>query len=226
MKYGIIGALDTEIILLKDNMKIKNERNICGLDFFEGTIRDKEVTLVCSSVGKVNATVCTDIIVREFNSDAVINVGIAGGMANHLQTLDIVISDQIEFHDQDQVMKKYYPFRSHFEADGKLIELCRKACNNIEDRIFQYYVGKIATGDVFVTDSKIRDDILQKFNPYCVEMEGAAIAQVAHMNNRPFVIIRSISDNADENANQTYDNFMDQAAKHSSQIVLKMLEMN
>ena len=226
MKYGIIGALDAEVALLIENMVVNREVKLCGSTYCDGMLCGVPATVVCASVGTINAAVCADIIIREFGAQAVVNVGIAGAVDRRLHILDVVVSTDVIFHDMDPTMDEYYPYAHCFKADERLIALCVRACEVYKERDFACYTGRIATGDRFVDDSAVKADIVARTAPFCVEMEGAAIGQVAYMHSVPFIVIRTMSDNADEAADKTYDDFMDRAARHSADILMNMLRLS
>lgn len=227
MTWGIIGALDQEIALIKENMEVRESKFIYGSTFYAGTIYGQEAVLVCCSIGKVNAAACASIVLREFGADAVINIGIAGCAAPELGTLDVVISSEAVFHDiYSGFMRNYYPYTDVFKADQKLIDLAVKTCDALPDKNFKYKVGKVATGDVFVEKKEVKQGIVDLCNPDCLEMEGASIAQVAYMNEKPFLIIRTMSDDAEDGATALYDNFIDLAAHNSASIILNMIQNN
>ena len=223
MIRGIIGALPEEVALLCDAMDISGQEQHYGSTFYRGTLEDQQVAVVCCSIGKVNAALCASLMIREMKADAVINVGIAGAVDKRLKVLDVVLSTNAAFHDAEPLMKNYYPFRLDFDADQKLLALAQKVCGELSE--FTYYSGPIATGDVFVQGGAIKDKIVERLSPLCVEMEGAAIAHAAFVNDKPFLIIRTMSDSADDEAAMTYDTFKDRAAEQSAHIVRHMLRL-
>lgn len=223
MIWGILGALDEEIVLIKDKMVVESQTSLYGRIFYKGTIYDKKVVLACCGIGKVNATMCATALINIFNCTQVINVGIAGATGSGLNVLDIVLSQKTVFHDQDAVMLKYYPKTEFFRADANLLNLAKSVCDNISD--VNYRVGLIATGDVFVNNNDIKSNIINKYNPDCVEMEGCAIAHVCSCSDIPFLIIRCMSDSADDSAKNTYDNFLELSANKSATIILNMLKI-
>ena len=220
MKYGIIGALDEEVRLLKSEMNVKKVANACGCRFYDGDLEGKRVCVVCCSVGKINAAVCATILVREMGCDAVINVGVAGAMGKGLHPLDVVLSKDVVLHDVSPIAAKYYPFTLTFPADPVLLSAAKAVCSDGVN----YRVGRIATGDQFVEGGELRSRIEREFAPDAVEMEGGAVAQVCYMNSAPFLIIRTMSDSADEGANESYDNLLERAAQQSARIVKGMLK--
>ena len=211
MRYGIIGALDEEIALVKEQMTEVKEHKLYGRSFYTGRIGEKEIVLVCCGVGKVNA-------------EAVINIGIAGAIGAGIGVMDVVLSTEAAFHDQDEVMVKYYPFRRSFQADPALLALAQMACEGVTIH-GKVVSGLIVSGDRYVTDNAIKQSLRERFDPCCTEMGGAAIAHASYVNDTPFLIIRTMSDSADDGADESYDNFIDTAAHQSAAIVLKMLEL-
>ena len=224
MTYGIIGALEEEVALVREKMTDVAGRELYGRTFYTGRIGKKEIVLVCCGIGKVNAALFANAVIREFHADAVINVGIAGAVAPGIGVMDVVISTEAAFHDQSPIMEKYYPYKKFFEADPALARLCCRACGELPLH-GRYLCGRIVTGDVFVNDRAVKQDLIERFAPSCTEMEGAAIAHASYVNSTPFLIIRTMSDSADDNADTAYDNFIEAAARQSASIVLKMLEL-
>lgn len=223
MVWGIIGALPEEVGLLCNAMEIESQEQHYGSTFYCGRLEGQQVVVVCCSIGKVNAALCTSLVIREMKADVIINVGIAGAMDKQLKVLDVVLSTNVAFHDTAPIMKDYYPFRMDFDADEKLLSLALHACKQLGE--FTYYSGRIATGDVFVQGGKVKQRIIEHLVPMCVEMEGAAIGQTAFVNEKPFLIIRTMSDSADDDAAMTYDTFKNRAAEQSAHIVRKMLNL-
>lgn len=226
-KYGIISAMQIESNLIVENMALTKVIKLCGFKFHIGTIGDVEVVLTNCSVGKVNAACCTQALIDHFKVDYIINTGIAGAINHRLKLKDIVISSDTTYFDVRKIqMKTCYPYQENFKASKELIDIYVEACKQILPIDNSYYVNRIASGDNFVSDDKLKQSIAEEFTPYCVEMEGAAIGHVSHLNNIPFVIIRSISDLADDVAESVYDNFEKEAALQSAKITIKMLELS
>lgn len=222
---GIIGAMDIEIELIKEKIIIKDEVKHAGFTFYVGKYKDLNIVLTTCGVGKVNASSCTQILIDKFNVTKIINTGIAGSLNEKVGLCDIVISDNVTYHDVRKTqMKSCFPFKEFFTADNELIKLAVKAYECISPKDYIYHIGRIVTGDAFICEDNLKKTIINRYNPYCVEMEGAAIGHVAEINEVPFVVIRSISDNADESAVLNYDEFESIAAYNSSMIILNMLE--
>lgn len=223
---GIIGAMNVEIELLKDRIRIDRKENIAGFDFFLGYVDGKNVIITCCGGGKVNAASCTQILIDRFDVDCIINTGIAGGLHESVKICDVVISNNVTHHDVRKAqMESCFPFKIHFEASDKLIEAAIKACELFHIDGWNYHTGRIISGESFIDDSEVKKRLIRDYSPHCVEMEGSAIGHVAHINNIPFVIIRSISDNADDDATISYKEFEAIAANRSAEIVLSMIKI-
>jgi len=228
MKYGIIGAMDLETKLLIETMKQPVETQIAGMFFYTGLLKGVEAVVVTSGVGKVNAAACAQILITHFGVDHLINTGVSGAIHHELEVGDIVISTDCMEHDFD-VTGFGYKYgviprmeTSVFVADEQLVKRAIEASEK-EVTDHKTMTGRIVSGDQFISSIERKDFILQHFDAATTEMEGAAIAHVAHLNNVPFVIIRSMSDKADGSAHVNYDEFAVIAAHHSSNIILNML---
>ena len=228
-KIGIIGAMDIEVAGLKADMEIKREIRKAKMNFCEGVLKGHDVVVVKSGIGKVNAAVCTQILVDEFQVDAVINTGIEGSLNAKIDIGDIVISTDVVHHDMDAVNFGYEPGQIpqmdvfSFAADETLAKLAEEACLEVNPEISVFH-GRIVSGDQFVADKAVKERIVNLFHGYCTEMEGASIAQAAYLNEVPFVILRAISDKADDSASEDYPTFEKKAAQHCINLVEKLLE--
>lgn len=223
---GILGAMDLEIELLRNKMNVVKKKNIAGFNYYIGKIQGKDVVVACCGVGKVNAASCTQILIDKFKVDCIINTGIAGGLHSEVKISDLVISKNVTYHDVSKnQMKNFFPFKEYFEGDKRLIKSAIKACKLYKTEDWNYYIGRIVSGEFFVSDNEMKKNIIEEYSPYCVEMEGAAIGHVAYINNIPFIVIRCISDNADDGANINYDTFEKKSAEHSANIVFNMVGM-
>lgn len=226
MKIGIISAMSIEMKLIKERIKIIEIKEHAGFEFIIGKFKNINVVLTTCSVGKVNAACCTQILIDNFNVTEIINTGIAGSLNKNVKICDVVISDDVTYHDVRQAqMKRNFPFKEFFIASERLKNLAIKAYEETSTNEHNCHIGRIVTGEAFVSENSLKDTIINNFSPYCVEMEGGAIGHVAEINNIPFIIIRSISDNADDDAKVNYDDFEAMASNNSAAIVLKMLEI-
>lgn len=226
---GIIGAMEIEVAELKKQMKNSNVTAVAGMDFFQGTLNGKEVVVVRSGIGKVNAAVCTQVLADRFQVSAIINTGIAGSLKKEINIGDIVLSTDTVQHDMDATgfgypvgqipqMKEF-----SFQADEKLRALAAECCLKVNPDI-QVFQGRVVSGDQFVSDKVKKNWLTETFHGFCTEMEGAAIAQASYLNHIPFLIIRAISDKADDSATMDYSEFEEKAAKHSVNLILAIVQ--
>ena len=204
-RVGIIFAMEEELVALKEYLKLEKEYNIFNLTFYEGIINGVECVLVESGVGKVNAARTTQILIDKYSVDYLINVGSAGGVNKELNILDIVIGDKLVQYDFDISGAGNYEkgeicgIGKFFESDGRLVELSKQIIENMEGRDFNIVVGAIGSADLFCTDPNLGAKIREEFGVECVEMEGAAIAQVCVLDSIPFLVIRGVSDSPNGN---------------------------
>lgn len=226
---GIIGAMDEEVNLLKEEMQDVTINTKAGMDFYQGKMEDKDVVVVRSGIGKVNAGICTQILADEYNVEAVINTGIAGSLNADINIGDIVLSTDALQHDMDATGFGYEPGviprmdTSLFLADKKLRELAKACCKRVNTDI-NVFEGRVVSGDQFISTKDKKEYILKTFHGYCTEMEGAAIAQAAYLNNIPFLIVRAISDKADDSATEDYPAFERKAIMHSVNLMREMIK--
>ena len=226
--YGIIGAMDIEVALIKDAMTVERQIDKAGMNFCEGTLGGKKLVVVKCGVGKVNAAICVQILKDDFDITHVINTGIAGSLDNRLDISDLVVSDNAVYHDFDVSLFGYKRGQvpgldvHFFPADSELKERLVSACKQA-DPTHKLLLGTIASGDRFVSDSGIKDEIKKEFDALCCEMEGCAIAHAAYLNGIPFCILRKISDKADGSALEDYPSFEKKAAHACSEIIIYMM---
>lgn len=225
---GIIGAMNEELEVLLADMSNKKEEKKNDLTFYEGDVWGQHVVAVVSGVGKVNAASCAQILASEYKVSSLINIGVAGGVSKDIYPGDVVIGDTYVQHDVDTTVfgdkVGQIPRMDifDFKADETLLNLAKEAAASVTD--VKSYVGRIVSGDQFIADSEKVKWLESEFNAMAVEMESAAIAQVAHLNNIPFVIIRSISDNANNGASMDYEEFIPIGVKNSTSILKAMFE--
>ena len=227
MKVGIIGAMEAEVALIKENMAITRTVEKARMVFYEGAIGSTSVVVVRSGIGKVNAGMCVQILADCFNVTHLINTGVAGSLCNDLNIGDVVVSTEAVYHDVDATVFGYAPGEipqmgiAAFPADEQLrkaaVEAVRTAAPDISAM-----EGRIASGDQFIAAAEQKAGIFEKFAPLCTEMEGAAIAQAAYLNGIPFVILRAISDKADGSDLVDYPVFEKKAAADCARITETM----
>lgn len=223
-KIGIIGAMELEVETLKAKMDVRNKTTKARMEFFEGTLNGVEVVVVRSGVGKVNASMCTQILADVFEVTNIINTGVAGSLDASIDIGDIVVSTDVCQHDMDATGFGY-PLgeipqlgMSSFPADEKMAALAKSVCEKVNSEI-KTFSGRIVSGDQFICDKNVKEKIVSNFHALCTEMEGAAIGQAAYLNGIPFVILRAISDKADDSAEVDYPAFEREAAKHCANLV-------
>ena len=238
VKVGIIGAMDIEVKMLKSLLKpLSQEKDIRLTEagscvFMEGLLDGIPVVIVQSGVGKVNAALCAQRLILQYGVTHIINTGIAGAMAHGLKVQDVVLSTDALYHDMDAVGFGYKITEipgmkcSDFKADTKLIEAAEKAFASLKEAEGHSLVkGRIATGDQFISSKDVKAKIVENCSPACVEMEGAAIAQACFLNQTPFIIIRCMSDMADDNGETTYSFNEAAAATLSAKLVQKLISL-
>lgn len=227
MKVGIIGAMDEEIALLLNTMNDKEEMTVAGCLFVSGSLEGKEVVLLKSGIGKVNAAMAATILHERFSPTHIINTGSAGGFAEDLEVGDLVISTEVVHHDVDVTAFNYAygqvpGMPATYKADEWLVSLAEETVKGMDINSRR---GLIATGDSFMEDPERVEFVRGKF-PHMLasEMEAAAIAQVSHHYGVPFVIIRALSDLAGRKSSVSFDQFLDKAAKHAAQLIIGVLK--
>ncbi len=230
-KIGIIGAMEMEVAYLKE--QISKDTLLCttraGMTFYSGYINSIPVVLCMCKVGKVNAAICTQIMCDIFGVTHIINTGVAGSLDSRIDIGDIVISTCAIQHDMD-VHNFGYEYGQvpglevvGFEADKKLIQLTKQAIKNTDSDI-KVFEGIVLSGDQFVRDNATKKKLKERFGGLCCEMEGAAIAQVAFLNDVAFIIVRAISDKADGSDSELYEVFEKKAAIHCAHLVKYILD--
>ena len=221
---GIIGAMDEEVADIVKCMQVSEMCELAQMTFRAGRLEDKDVVIVRSGIGKVNAAVCAQILCDRFKVDGIINTGIAGSLNAKIDIGDVVLSEDVLHHDMDATGFGY-PLGQiprmdtlSFKGDERLIGLAKEACASVAPEI-GVHLGRVVSGDQFVSDSALKKRIVENFGGYCTEMEGAAIAQTAYLNNIPFLVIRAISDKADDSANMDYAEFEAMAIRNLVNII-------
>ena len=228
MKIGIIGAMVEEVSELKASLQDAKVTKIARMEFCEGSFGNTDVVVVQSGIGKVNAAACAQILINHFGVTHVMNTGVAGSLNSKIDIGDIVVSTDAMYHDVDATIFGYAKGEvpqvgtASFVADEMLrraaVEAVKEAAPDIH--VFE---GRVVSGDQFISSREVKNNIRDTFQGDCTEMEGAAIAQVAYINEVPFVIIRAISDKADDSGQEAYDVFEKKAAMHCAHVVEYMI---
>ena len=225
---GIIGAMEEEVAALKEDMIVEETVEQASMVFCKGQLCGKDVVVVRSGIGKVNAGICAQILIDRFHADTLINTGIAGSLDARINIGDLVISTDALHHDMDAVNFGYEPGQIPrmdtlaFPADEALVKKAVEANQKANPKIHTF-TGRIASGDQFIATGEVKDRIAETFHPLCVEMEGAGIAQAAYLNKVSYVIIRAISDKADNSATMDYPTFEKQAIAHSVRLMKELV---
>lgn len=227
--YGIIVAMQEEMKEIENIMTEKENQKIYELDFIKGKINSTEVVLVEAGIGKVNAARTAQILINKFNIDAIINVGTAGSANEELDIGDIVIGSKLVQHDFDLTGMGYSKgyiknLGQYMESDNELIKKMEQTILTMQDNKFKIKIGVIASGDIFCTSLEMKKKIRTDFNAEAIEMEGAAIAQVCKLDNIPFIVIRSISDNPNGNNNITFKEFLEKASRRCAIVIKEFLD--
>ena len=229
IKIGIIGAMKSEVEDLQGAMQISQRVKKADMDFCEGTLGGMNVVVVQSGIGKVNAGICAQLLIEKFSVTHIINTGAAGSLNAKLDIGDIVVSIDAAQHDFNVsaigFKKGEIPFtgKVFFEADSDLRQRAMRAINKALPNVAGIE-GRICSGDQFISSQAEKDRIVAEFSGDCAEMEGGAVAQVCHLNGVPFVILRAISDKADNSSHMDFGEFEKKAARNSSALVRFMLE--
>ena len=229
MTIGIIGAMDVEIAALRDQMEIRETITAARMTFFCGRLGQTEAVLVKSGVGKVNAGICVQLLIDRFHATHIINTGVAGSLNNSIDIGDIVVSTEAMFHDVDATVFGYVRGEIpqlgivSFPADPFLRSEALRAVRTAAPEV-KAFEGMVISGDQFISTHEKKEDLMNSFCACCAEMEGAAIAQASWLNQVPYVILRAISDKADESVEESYAEFEGKAARHCADIVSYMVQ--
>ena len=225
---GIIGAMEEEVAHLKEAMQVEKTVERAAMTFVKGKLDGKDVVVVRSGIGKVNAGICAQILADLFEVDTLINTGVAGSLDAALDIGDIVISTDAVQHDMDVSalgdavgqIPRMDTFA--FPADERLVQLAVQA-NEEANPDIHTFTGRVVSGDQFVSDGAVKERLVTQFQAKCTEMEGAAIAQAAYLNKISCVIIRAISDKADNSSTMDYAAFEKQAITHTVRLVRNLM---
>lgn len=232
MKIGIICAMKEEFELISKDIEIEKTIKKSNLEFLIGTLNKKNVVGVICGIGKVNAAICTQILISEFSCTHILNSGVAGGIDSKVNFKDVIIAEDLVQHDVD-VRKFGYKLGEipnigtySFKCEKKLLELAEKTCLKIckENKNFNYHIGRIVTGDQFISDNKLSKNLQETFDALACEMESGSIAQTCYLNNIPFLIIRAVSDTGGDVAENEFNNFLKESSKNSYIIIKNIIK--
>ena len=241
---GILGAFQKEVTMLQEQLTDAQDHQIEGMRFVTGTLKDKKVVVAWTGVGKVNAAVTATLLIEHFRPTQVIFTGIAGGINPNLAPGDIVIAEQTAHHDMGIMWPDEFQYRGvsnpldgrrnpvFFPADERLLELAEKAARQVSLKAIgtsekatvpKIVRGVVVTGDVFVASTEKCNELRHKLKADAVEMEGAAVAQICYQRSIPHLVIRSISDKADEKAREDLMMFQEMAAENSARFIVEIV---
>ncbi|MGN0395059.1 MAG: 5'-methylthioadenosine/adenosylhomocysteine nucleosidase [Coprococcus sp.] len=226
---GIIGAMDEEVAKLKDMIEELQVIHKAGMDFYHGNIYNRQVVVVKCGVGKVNAAMCTQAMIDSFSVGAIINTGIAGSLDATIDIGDIVFATDTVEHDMDVAALGYAPGvipdtpKSFFETDNKLLMSAKKAADLAKLPV-HIFTGRVVSGDQFISNKEKKNWLVSTFGGSCAEMEGAAIGHVASLNEVPYLVVRAISDKADDSADMDYPTFAAQAIDNSIKLMTEFIK--
>ena len=228
---GIIAAESKEMNEIKKLMKNIEEKDLFNLQFFTGKIEEEECVLVECGEGKVNAARTTQIMIDNFKIDKLVNVGSAGAINEDLNVKDVVIADKLVQYDFDISGLGYEKgeicnIGKYIYCDKTLVEECKKAIENIENESYKVVIGTIATADSFCDKPEIAKMVRKEFNAECVEMEGAAVAQVCYLDKIRFLVIRGISDTPNGNNKIDFRKYLEIASKQSAKILQNLIKID
>lgn len=221
---GIIGAMDAEVAELKERMTDVTVISSSSMEFYRGKLNGAEAVVVRAGIGKVNAACCAQALMDKFPVDCLINTGIAGSLQAQIDIGDIVLSTDAVEHDMDAAIFGYragqipgMPVHA-FVADAALRQMAKESCEaaNLDIRVHE---GRVVTGDQFISGKEKKAWLVREFDGCCTEMEGAAIAHAAYLSGIPFLIVRAISDKADDSAQMDYPSFEAKAIEHSVRLM-------
>lgn len=228
-KIAVIGAMEQEVAILREQLNNRQTEVHGPCIIYTGLIEQHEIILVQSGVGKTAAAMATTLLLDNHHPDIVLNTGSAGGFASDLNVGDLVISNQVRHHDVDLTAFGFeigqgFGFPAAFDSNPALIERAQRAASLQPE--LQSKVGLICSGDSFMACPEKVSLTRQHFtNMIAVEMEAAAIAQVCAQFDTPFVVVRALSDIAGKESHLSFESFLAQAAKHSSQLVLDFIRL-
>ncbi len=219
---GIICAMDSEFDLIKQTCSHGKTETSGRFTFYVAEYGGKRVVASLCGVGKVNAAACTQAIISGYRPDYFLNSGVAGALSGRLHILDIVVADELVYHDlEERLLENYFPRCGRFKADKRLQALVQEICAGQQ---IPCITGRITSGDQFVTDSAVKDRIFSATSADAIEMEGCAVGHVCYLNEVPFAIVRCISDGADDQGDMDYDTFVGHAAKRCAKLTLALIE--
>ena len=224
MKIGIICASENELDPFLDDFQEHSVVEKAKLKIHIGKIGEHDVVLLYCGVCKVNAAIAAQIVIDDFNVDAIINAGVAGGMDSRLGILDTVVSTEVAYHDvASEILTEYHPWMKSvfFAADENLLKIAKNVAERIQTK-GKIYFGRMVTGEAFISDDG-RQEIMDAFNPLSVDMETGSIAHVCYANSIPFLAIRSITDTADHRGSEFFEMNCKEASRIAKDFTVEVI---
>lgn len=224
IKLGILGPSESEIMPFISKLSNVGVTEYAMLKFYSGSYDGISVVSLYSGVCKVNAAIATQLLITKFDVTHVILTGVAGALKSNINIGDIIVSSEIAYHDVNpEILTEYHPRMkdNYFRSDLELLKMCKSIVNS-SLKFGNYYFGKIITGESFITENE-RDDLIRKYDPLCVDMESASVAHTCYVNSVPFIVIRSITDNADENGSSSFEENVELASLNALNFVEKLI---
>jgi adenosylhomocysteine nucleosidase len=230
---GIIGAMEEEVQLLLEDLDVTDQKTIAGITVTLGTFRDVDIVLAQSGIGKVNATICTQMMIDRFNPSAMVFSGVAGGLLPNMRAGDVIIASHVVQYDMDLTAfgRRHgeMPGQTRMtECDPALVEKATQAFDLAFDELQDapnLLLGTIASGDKFVQDTKTLRWLQREFAALATEMEGAAFGYTCHLNGLPFVVIRGLSDTAGETATNDFEENLHTVCQHTHQLLAQLIPL-
>lgn len=214
--------MDSEFALIRQALAGGKTETAGRQTFYVAEKEEKRIVAAVCGVGKVNAAACTQTLISRFDASCVINSGVAGALSPDLHILDLVIAKELTYHDlEERLLQNYFPHCSRFPADEALSQKAETICAAQGNRCLR---GLIVSGDQFVTDTLVKNDIISRTGGDAIEMEGAAVGHVCYLNQIPFTVIRCISDGADDAGGMDYDTFVEKAAHRCANLTLALID--
>ncbi len=221
MAIAVLAAMPVEFKLIWEKMQDSQEHICAGFRFWQGKLEGKDIVLGECGIGKVNAALATQILIERFSPTVVLHSGIAGGLSSEFQHTDLVVAEDLAYYDvRQEQMENVFPYCSRFKTNKKLTQTIVKIAKENHQTIWQ---GTIVSGDSFIHDSTQKQEIQKTWNALCVDMESAAIAHTAYINNVPFAVVRCISDLANDSSEEDYKEFEQIAAEKSAELMIKVV---
>lgn len=223
---GIVASIETELTYIKNAMKLEDEVNYSNFKFYFGYYNGLKIVLSSSGIGQVNSSCCTQIMIIKFGVNCIINIGIGMSIRNDVNVCDIVIGHNVEYmYEINSYTKKAFPVYKEFNADEGLTKIAIEAFSSIELKECNYHIGRIISSDNFNLGIEEKKKILKKYDPCCIDVEGAAVAHTCYLSNIPFCVVKGIYMDTENSDIDFYDELYNISAHNASRFIIKMLNI-